>query len=131
MANEQMALQEYYVYDPSVSDELGGLQVRKREKDKFVLATPTMMKYWVDQGLAGLIPLDKLSEEGKQMLAQVTRGRSENPDKRPIRVPRYNKAAQSGSPQFAGGVTFKERQAKTAKLKKNKDHHPTEPKVTD
>lgn len=95
-------LQTYYVYDPGVSDELGGLRVQTNDKGKFVLATPQMIQYWVDQGLLGDKPLGEISGEGRVVLDQITRGRTKDPDTAPKRVPRYSKAAQSGAVQFAG-----------------------------
>lgn len=105
MASKQVILQKFYVYDPGVraGDEFGGLRVVKEDKtdNLHVLAVPQMVQWWIDQGLAGREPLSKLSAGGKKVLAQFTRGRSENPDDDPKRVPRYDKRTQSGTPSFA------------------------------
>jgi hypothetical protein len=95
-------LQTYYVYDPNVGDELGNLRVNSNENGKFVLATPQMIQYWIDQGLMGTEPISKLSETSRAFLDQVTRGRSKNNDETPKRVPKYSRATQSGAPNFAG-----------------------------
>ena len=102
----QVILQKYYVYDPALTagDELGGQRVRIDDDDKgnYILATPLQVQYWIDQGLLGFQPVGEISDSAKKLLAQVTRGRSENPDDLPTRVPRYDRRTQSGSPSFAG-----------------------------
>ena len=124
--NRQVILQKFYIYDPGVhvGDEFGGLRVMQDEKkngDKspgdglYILAMPQMVQWWFDQGLVGREPLSKLSGPGKKMLAQITRGRSENPDDDPKRVPRYSKQAQSGSPVFALSSPAVERSKKRRK----------------
>ena len=95
-------LQPYYVYDPNVADELGGLLVKSDDKGKYVLAAPSQVQYWMDQGLLGEKPLGEISESSRKLLDQVTRGRSKDNDKRPRRVPKYSKAVQSGALGFAG-----------------------------
>jgi hypothetical protein len=103
--SKQVILQKFYVYDPGVhvGDEFGGLRVVKEDKtdNLHVLAVPQMVQWWIDQGLAGREPLSKLSAGGKKVLSQITRGRSENPDDDPKRVPRYDRRTQSGTPSFA------------------------------
>ena len=99
-------LQKYFIYDPGVraGDELGRLRVMKSEKDEdgvYFLGTPQMAQWWIDQGLAGKEPLSKLSGAAKSLLKQITRGRSENPDDLPRRLPKYDRRSQSGAPGFA------------------------------
>jgi hypothetical protein len=123
---KHMVLQKYYVYDPGLhaGDELGGLRVLEdQDKDGalHVLASPLMIQYWIDQGLIGLEPLDRLGDSQKKFLAQITRGRSE--DEEPKRLPKYSKRTQSGSPSFAAtpaSVRMKERN-KAAKKTKGKE----------
>jgi hypothetical protein len=123
-------LQKYFIYDPGVrlGDELGRQRVRieKEEDGVFFLATPQQAQWWIDQGLAGKEPLSKLSGAAKSLLKQVTRGRSENPDDLPRRVPKYDKRSQSGSPGFAlkpasqrvkKGQKRNDRKAKTTAVK--------------
>jgi hypothetical protein len=99
-------LQKFFIYDPAVyaGDELGGLRVMPGDDGLHVMAQPLSVQYWVDTGMAGREPLSKLSEAGKKLLAQNTRGRSESDDE-PTRVPRYSRATQSGAPGFAGHVS--------------------------
>jgi hypothetical protein len=94
-------VQKYYIYDPHVGDELGSIRIKTDDDGKHVLASPTWAQYWIDQGLMGTDPLTKLKEPQKKMLAQVTRGRSTNPDELPPRLPKYSKLSQSGMPRFA------------------------------
>ncbi len=110
MANKQVILQKFYIYDPGVhvGDEFGGLRVMKEDEKKnggaenlHILAMPQQVQWWIDQGLAGREPLSKLSGAAKKLLAQITRGRSDKPDDDPKRVPRYSRATQSGSPAYA------------------------------
>jgi len=121
-------LNKYYILDPGVSagDEVGGLRVLE-DKDNdnalHILATPMQVQWWFDQGLLSTGPSSKLSGAGKKLLAQITRGRSEEPYETPKRVPKYSKAMQSGSPQFAGtpaSARMKQR-AKDAKKAQGKD----------
>jgi hypothetical protein len=119
-------LQKFYVYDPGVraGEEIGGLRVHA-EKDGalYVLTVPAAAKWWIDQGLAGAEPLTALSEASRQLVAQVTRGRSENPDDDPPRVPRYSRAMQSGAPAYAASLASpgKRRQQGAKKSKRDKD----------
>jgi hypothetical protein len=118
-------LQKFYVYDPNVPDELGGLRVlsdkddkgNDKEGTKHVLAISQQVQYWIDQGLVGDKPVGEISEAHKKLLAQITRGRSEDNDTAPKRVPKYDKVTQSGSPLFAGRPT-------RAKKKKNNNKKP-------
>jgi hypothetical protein len=99
-ATTHLVLYPYYIYDPNVPDTLGGLQVKENDKGKFVLATSQMVQYWVDQGLLGEKPVGEISDAHKKLLKQVTRGRSEDNDKDPKRLPKYSKS-QSGAPAYA------------------------------
>ena len=114
--NRQVILQKFYVYDPSVhlGDELGGLRVIKDDKseDLHILAMPQQVQWWFDQGLLGREPRSKLSGPGKKFLAQITRGRSENPDDDPARIPKYSRETQSGAPTFALSSPSVERKKK-------------------
>jgi hypothetical protein len=102
-------LQKFYIYDPNVSDTLGGLQVLSDKDDKggdkegtkHVLAVTQQVQYWIDQGLMGEKPVGEISGAAKKMLAQVTRGRSEDNDKPMPRLPKYDKKTQAGSPGHA------------------------------
>jgi len=138
MANiKSVILQKYYVLDPGVSpgDELGGLRVledKDNDNATHILATPMQVQWWIDQGLLSKEPASKLSASGKKLLAQITRGRSEEPYEKPKRVAKYNKATQSGSPQFAGtpaSARLKKRakDAKKAIKEKGKDKPPKQP----
>jgi hypothetical protein len=120
-------LQKYYVYDPGVhaGDELGSLRVLTSEEGLFVLAAPQQVQYWFDQGLLGAEPASKLSAPGKKFLAQITRGRSENPDDKPKRVGRYSKLAMLGAPAYA--VPASSRMKK--KVKTNNKTAPAKPKA--
>jgi len=126
------SLQPYYIYDPNVSDELGGLKVKDGDDGKYVLAVPNMVQYWIDQGLLGEHPQSKLSDNAKKFLDQITRGRSKDNDARPKRVPRYSRRAQSGAPQFAGSVSpISKRIAKRRKQReKDKDKKPERTRPT-
>jgi hypothetical protein len=94
--------QKFYVYDPGVreGDEFGGLRVLPGDDGLHVLASPMMTQWWIDQGLGGHEPVSKLSGKAKKVLAQITRGRSENPDDKPKRLPKYSKRTQSGAPSL-------------------------------
>lgn len=128
-------LQKYFIYDPGVhaGDELGRLRVLKDEKDDngvYVLATPQMAQWWIDQGLAGKDPLSKLSGAAKSILAQITRGRSENPDDSPKRLPKYDKRVQSGAPGFAlkpASRRVKKGQKRNVKNKTSPKQRPSTP----
>lgn len=115
-------LNKYYIYDPNVRDELGGLRVMQ-EKDNdgnvtegrdHVLAVQQQVQWWIDQGLLGEKPAGELSDKAKKLLAQITRGRSENNDEEPKRLPRYDRSVQSGHPVFAAQASssarFKQKQ---------------------
>jgi len=123
-------LQKYYVYDPGVSGDLGGLLVKNDDDDKgaYVLSSAMVMQYWIDQGLAGLAPLGELSEPQKKLLAQITRGRSEAPDEEPTRVPKYSKVTQSGAPSFAAMSPAVASRRKKKTTKKTKDDKKADPK---
>jgi len=98
----KLVLRPFYIYDPNVSDSLGGLAVKEDDKgNKFVLATDQMVNYWKDQGLLGDKKVGEISGAQKKFLKQITRGRSEDNDATPARLPRYTKA-QSGAPGYAG-----------------------------
>lgn len=99
MAPTSAILQKFYVYDPGLhaGDELGRLRIVEDDKGKHVMAPPLTMQYWLDQGMAGRVPLSELSEPSKKFLAQITRGRSESDDA-PKRLPKYDKRIQSGTP---------------------------------
>jgi hypothetical protein len=98
----KLVLRPFYVYDPNVSDSLGGLAVKEDDDgNKFVLATDQMVQYWKDQGLLGDKKVGEVSDNQKKFLKQITRGRSEDNDANPRRIPKYSKA-QSGAPGFAG-----------------------------
>jgi hypothetical protein len=119
-------LQKFYVYDPNVSDTLGGLRVLQDKDDKgnakddtnHVLAVSQQVQYWVDQGLMGEKPVGEISASHKKLLAQVTRGRSEDNDADPKRVPKYDRRTQSGSPAFAATPARRKRQKEKQKAKK-------------
>jgi hypothetical protein len=110
MIRQPRILHKFYIYDPGVTDTLGGLTVMHdkddkgniKENTKHVLAVVQQVQYWIDQGLMGEKPVGEISGSGKKLLAQVTRGRSEDNDTEPRRVPRYDKSMQSGHPVFAG-----------------------------
>lgn len=91
--------QPYYIYDPGVTSELGGVRVvDDQKKGKHVLMTPMAAQYWIDQGIVGIKPASELSGPGKDLLKQLTRGRSEDNDANPKRVPKYNKRIMRGDP---------------------------------
>jgi hypothetical protein len=96
------SLQPYFVYDPNVGDELGGLRVYDGKDGRHILANPQMAQYWIDQGLLGTDPLSKLKDSSKKLLEQITRGRSKDPDAPLSRIPKYNKATQSGAAAYVG-----------------------------
>ena len=48
------------------------------DKGNYVLAPYLTMQYWIDSGLVGEKPVGELSGEAKALLAQITRGRSED-----------------------------------------------------
>ena len=139
MIRHPRILQKFYVYDPGVADTLGGLQVMQERDDKgnakegtrHVLAVQQQVQYWIDQGLMGDKPVGEIGDKTKKLLAQVTRGRSDNPDSDPVRVPRYDKSTQSGAPVFAGqpasAARFKARQQALRKRARGKEKE-TKPK---
>lgn len=132
-------MQKFYVYDPSVGDELGGLRVfSDKEKDgkekdgtRHVLAVTAQVQYWIDQGLMGEKPVGELSDKSKKLLAQVTRGRSEDNDNDPVRVPRYDRKIQSGHPGFAGqpGYAKSLKKQRKDRLKAKNGKPPKAPKA--
>jgi hypothetical protein len=114
--------QKYYIYDPAVSpgDEFGGLIAKQDDKGVHVLAVSQTMQYWIDQGLAGQKPLGELGATAKALLKQITRGRSEDNDTAPKRLPKYSKQMQSGAPAYAGTLAERRRAAqKKAKSTKS------------
>jgi hypothetical protein len=114
--------QKYYIYDPAVSpgDEFGGLIAKEDDKGVHVLAVSQTMQYWIDQGLAGQKPLGELGDTAKALLKQITRGRSEENDTAPKRLPKYSKQMQSGAPAYAGTLAERRRAAqKKAKIVKS------------
>jgi hypothetical protein len=131
MVKQPKILQKFYIYDPNVPDTLGGLRVLSERDDKgndkentrHVLAVPQQVQYWVDQGLLGEKPVGEISESHKKLLAQVTRGRSEDNEKEPARLPKYSKATQSGALSFAG-------QPSAVNLKKQKERRKEQRKKT-
>ena len=131
--NNRPILRPYYIYDPNVPDTLGGLQVKEDDDgNKFVLATEQMIQYWRDQGLLGDQKLGEISDKQKKFLKQITRGRSEDNDATPARLPRYSKQAQSGAPGFAGQpspVKRKKLKLEREKVKKGESKPETDPKL--
>ena len=117
-------LQPFYIYDPNVGDDLGGLKVHDGDDGRHVLASPQMAQYWMDQGLLGREPVSKLSGAAKSLLKQITRGRSEDNESTPKRVPKYNKKIQSGKPAM---VVMKQRQKKRQQERKQDDKPPHKP----
>jgi hypothetical protein len=119
-------LQKFYIYDPGVGDEVGGLRVLSDKDDKgnakdgtkHVLAVQPQVQFFIDQGLMGEKPVGEISGAGKKFLAQVTRGRSEDNDTEPKRVARYSKRSMSGSPAFAGVPLLSQLRKQKAKGKK-------------
>jgi len=123
MIRQPRVLHKFYIYDPGVADTLGGLTVLDEKDDKgnvkentrHVLAVQQQVQYWIDQGLMGDKPFGEIGDKNKKLVAQITRGRSENPDEEPRRVARYDKSMQSGHPVFAGqpasAARFREKQA--------------------
>ena len=99
MAPTSAVLRKFYVYDPGLhaGDELGRLRVVEDDKGLHVMAPQMTMQYWIDQGIAGLLPLNEVSDAGKKFIAQVTRGRSES-DEDPKKLPKYDRQIQSGAP---------------------------------
>jgi hypothetical protein len=130
MVRTPRILNKFYVYDPNVSDTLGGLTVMHDKDDKgnvkdntkHVLAVPQQIQYWIDQGLMGEKPLSEISDKKKKMLEQITRGRSEDNDATPKRVPRYDRVAMAGAPSLAGHPLRHK-----AKKKSKKDKQPKKP----
>jgi hypothetical protein len=145
MVRQPRILQKFYVYDPNVSDTFGGLRVLQDKDDKgnpkddtnHVLAVTQQVQYWIDQGLIGDKPVGEISGAHKKLLAQITRGRSEDNDKNPGRIPRYDRRIQSGAPGFAGQPAYatiarnqRKQKKKEDRLKEAKPTPKTEPKVT-
>ena len=119
MAHPQLALRPFYIYDPNVPDTLGGLQVKEDDKGKFVLATPQMIQYWVDQGLLGDKPFSEISGAAKKLLSQITRGRSDDNNSELPKLPKYSKATQSGAAAFALQPLIASRKKRRQDSKKN------------
>jgi hypothetical protein len=120
MAPTSAILQKFYVYDPGLhaGDELGRLRVVEDDKGLHVMAPQLSMQYWIDQGMAGRLPLAEVSDATRKFIAQVTRGRSES-DEDPKRVPKYDKQIQSGAPGMALKVPLST-QRRNAMLKARK-----------
>jgi len=103
-------MQKFYVYDPNVPDTFGGLRVysdkekdgKEKEGTRHILAVTQQVQYWIDQGIIGEKPVGDISGAHKKLLAQITRGRSEDNDADPGRIPKYNRRMQKGSPTLAG-----------------------------
>jgi hypothetical protein len=118
-------MQKFYVYDPNVSDTLGGLRVfsdkddkgNEKENTKHVLAVTQQVQYWIDQGLMGEKPVGDIGDKASKLLAQITRGRSTDNDAEPVRVPRYDRRTMSGSPSLAG-LPMREQKKRGKKDKK-------------
>jgi hypothetical protein len=145
MVRTPRILQKFYVYDPNVRDTFGGLTVKQDKDDKgnpkdgtnHVLAVTQQVQYWIDQGLIGDKPVGEINEAHKKLLGQITRGRSADVDKKPGRIPRYDKRIQSGAPGFAGKPAYSAQQLnarrdqkKKERLQEAKPTPKTEPKVT-
>jgi hypothetical protein len=132
------ALQPFYIYDPNVGSELGGLKVLADDKgdNKYVLATLPMIQYWIDQGLVGMKKAGEISDAHKQLLKQITRGRSEDKEARPRRVPKYNRSIQAGTPGVASmssspvHASRKRQKERQKERNKNKPAKKPEPKTT-
>ena len=134
MVRQPRILQKFYVYDPNVPDVLGGLRILEETDDKgnakegtkHVLAVQQQVQYWIDQGLLGEKPVGEISESHKKLLKQITRGRSEDNDATPARVPRYDRRIQSGHPGFTNQPSGMRRAARKDKKKdKAKKTQPT------
>jgi hypothetical protein len=138
MVNVPRILQKFYIYDPNVADTFGGLRVLQDRDDKgnakdgtnHVLAVTQQVQYWIDQGVMGEKPVGEISESHKKLLAQITRGRSEDNDKDPKRVPRYDRRIQSGAPAFAArpGYPLAKQRRKAKQKDKKKDGNNNKPK---
>jgi hypothetical protein len=113
---------KFYIYDPAVhaGDELGGMTAKQDDDGVHIIASPLQVQYWIDQGLLGDQPKDKLSDSSKALLKQITRGRSDSDDD-PVRVPKYSRPMQSGAPAYAGTLAERRRKAqkKADAAKKN------------
>jgi hypothetical protein len=72
-------LRKFYVYDPHVGDELGGVRVMKEEEGgeevRFVLMHPVQSKYWTDIMAIGSEPLHRLHNETAKQLHHMWGGR--------------------------------------------------------
>jgi hypothetical protein len=123
-------LQKFYIYDPAVTpgDEFGGHIVRKDDKGVHVLIVSQQAQYWIDQGLLGQKPLGELSDTAKAFLKQITRGRSEDNDTDPTRLPKYSKQMQSGAPAYAATLAERRRVAQK-KTKPKSAKKPAEGKL--
>jgi hypothetical protein len=68
-------LRTYHVYDPTVGNELAGVVVvQKDENIRVVQLSDVQAKYFVDQGVIGLKPLNQLSAEGREVMHQMSGG---------------------------------------------------------
>jgi hypothetical protein len=120
-------LQKFYIYDPCAGEEFGGLRIKTDDEggNPFVLAPQGSMQYWIDQGMAGMKPVGEVGDKAKKLLAQLTRGRSEDADARPRRVPRYSKKTQSGAPAFAATSAMRIKRRRTKKKGDDRTKHAT------
>jgi len=104
MIRKPRILQKFYIYDPNVAETLGGLQVLEdrdekgaiRTNTRHVLAVTQQVQWWIDQGLMGEKPVGEISDTAKKLLAQVTRGRSEDNEIRRSARPGRTAAAFEG-----------------------------------
>lgn len=120
---------KYYIYDPAVhpGDDFGGMAAKKDDDGVHIIASPLQVQWWIDQGLLGESPKDKLPDSSKALLKQITRGRSES-DEDPQRVPKYSRPMQSGAPAYAGTLAERRRKAqKKDQATKKKDKAQAKP----
>jgi hypothetical protein len=69
-------LHEYYIYDPGVKEDLGGMRVViNKDGERVVLLTDSQAGYWVASGVIGRIPLSKVSVNKRTQIHQSTGGR--------------------------------------------------------
>lgn len=130
MVRSPRILQKFYIYDPNVGDELGGLRVMDekdqkgnvREGRRHVMAVMQQVQYWIDQGLVGDKPVGEISDKHRKLLEQITRGRSKNNDEDPKRLPRYDRRIQSGAPMFAGVAGYEKTQKQRRDIRKTRSH---------
>jgi hypothetical protein len=119
---------KFYIYDPAVhaGDELGGMTAKQDDDGVHIIASPLQVQYWIDQGLLGEEPKDKLSDNSKALLKQITRGRSDSDDD-PVRVPKYSRPMQSGAPAYAGTLAERRRKAQKKDQAAKKNGNKTQP----